>query len=69
MSTLEIRQEMLEIIKNEEESSLIKLYALIKSYKRQRQMDKMIAEGEEDIASGKLYSRLEIQKMIEGWVE
>ena len=67
MSTLEIRQEMLELIKNEDDSSLKNLYKLIKAYKYQRQMDKMIAEGEEDIKAGKLYSQSEVQKLIESW--
>ena len=68
MSTLEIRQEMLELIKNEDDSSLRSLYQLIKAYKYQRGLDKKIAEGEEDIETGKLYSQSEMQKMIESWV-
>ena len=69
MSTLEIRQEMLELIKNEDESSLKKLYQVIKSYKHQRQLDKMITEGEEDIKAGRLHSQSEVQKMIENWAK
>lgn len=68
MSTIEIRREMLELIKNEDDSSLKGLYQLIKAYKHQRSLDKMIAEGEEDIKAGKLYSQSEVQKMIESWV-
>jgi hypothetical protein len=68
MSTIEIRQEMLELIKNEDDSSLKRLYELFKAYKEQRRLDKMIAEGEEDIKEGNLHSQLEVQKMIESWV-
>lgn len=68
MSTLEIRQEMLELIKNEDDSSLKSLYQLIKAYKHQRSLDKMIAEGEEDVKAGRLYSQSEVQRMIESWV-
>lgn len=67
MNTLEIRQEMLELIKNEDDSSLKNLYQLIKAYKHQRSLDKMIAEGEEDIEAERLYSQSEVQKMIESW--
>ena len=69
MSTLELRKEMLELIKNEDDSSLKTLYKLIKSYKQQRQLDKMIVEGEDDIKAGRLYSQSEVQKMIENWVQ
>ena len=69
MSALELRQEMLELIKNEDDSSLKNLYKIIKSYKQQRQLDKMILEGEDDIKSGRLHSQSEVQKMIENWVQ
>lgn len=69
MSTLELREEMLELIKNEDDSSLKSLYKLIKSYKQQRQLDKMITEGEDDIKNGRLHSQSEVQKMIENWVQ
>lgn len=68
MSTMELRQEMLELIKNEDDSSLKSLYQLMKSYKHQLQLDRMIAEGEEDIKAGRLHSQSEVQKMIESWV-
>jgi len=64
MSTLELRQEMLEMIKNEDDNSLIRLYELIKAYKHQRHLDKMIAEGEEDVKAGRTYSIAEARKMI-----
>ena len=68
MSTIEIRNEMLELIKNEDDSSLKRLYELFKAYKEQCRLDKMIAEGEEDIKAGRLHSQSEVQKMIESWV-
>ena len=69
MSTLEIREKILEIVRNEDDSSLKSLYQLIKQFKHQRFLDKMIAEGEEDIETGRLHSQSEVQKMIEGWVK
>ena len=64
MSTLEIREEILEIVQNEDESSLKNLYQIIKQYKHQKQLDKMIAEGEEDIKAGRTYPLEEARKMI-----
>ncbi|MBU3012153.1 hypothetical protein KO506_12120 [Polaribacter vadi] len=68
MSTLEIRNEILEIVKNEDESSLKKLYQIIKNYKHQKQLDNMIEEGEEDIKNGDLHSTAEVEKMLNSWV-
>ena len=67
MSTVELRQEMLELIKNEDDSSLKNLYQLIKSYKQQRVLDKMIAEGEEDIKADRVHSMDEIKEYIKNW--
>jgi predicted house-cleaning noncanonical NTP pyrophosphatase (MazG superfamily) len=64
MSTLEIRNEILEIVKNEDESSLQNLYQIIKNYEYQKQLDKMIEEGEEDIKAGRTYTIEEARKMI-----
>ena len=35
----------------------------------QKQMDGKIAEGEEDIKSGRLHSQDDVQKMIEDWTK
>lgn len=64
MSTLEIRNEILEIVKNEDESSLQNLYQIIKNYKHQKQLDKMIKEGEDDIKNGRTYTIKQAKKMI-----
>ncbi|WP_299672243.1 hypothetical protein [uncultured Polaribacter sp.] len=69
MSTLEIRNEMLEIIQNEDENSLKNLYQIIKQYKHQKQLDKMIAEGEEDIKNGDVYNSSEVKAMLDNWVD
>ena len=68
MSTLEIRNEILEIVKNEDESSLQNLYQIIKNYKHQKQLDKMIEEGEEDIKAGRTHSIEEVRKMLKTWI-
>ncbi len=67
MSTIEIRRELLELINNEDDNSLKNLYQLIKAYKRQRHLDKMIADGEEDVKAERIYSQSDVQKMIDSW--
>jgi len=69
MSTLEIRKEILDFVKNEDESSLRNLYQLIKAYKEQRQVDSMIKEGEEDIEADRIHSMEEIKEFIKNWKE
>ena len=67
MSAIELRQEMLELIKNEDDSSLKNLYQLKLAYKQQRTLDKMIAEGEEDIEAGRVHSMDEVKEYIKNW--
>lgn len=67
MSTLEIKNEILEIINNEDEASLKNIYKIIKQYKHQKKLDKMIAEGEEDIKNGDIYSIEEVKEMLKNW--
>lgn len=69
MSTLEIRKEILEIVQNEDESSLKNLYQIIKKYKHQKQLDKMIEEGEEDIKNGDVYTTDEVEVMLKSWID
>ena len=69
MSALEIRKELQDFINQEDEISLKGFYSLAKSYMEQCRMDKMIAEGEEDIKAGRLHSQAEAQKIIESWME
>lgn len=67
MSTLEMRQEMLELIQNEDETSLQMLYTMFQEYKFQREADKGIAESEEDIKAGRVYSLDEVKDFIDDW--
>lgn len=62
-----MRQEMLELIKNEDDISLKSLYNLFKEYKYQRHLDKMIAEGEQDIEAGRIYNLEEVKDFIDSW--
>ena len=69
MSTLELKQELHEIINNGDEKFVKLFYDLAKKYVAQIKKDKMIAESEEDIKAGKIHSQTEVQKMIESWKE
>ncbi len=35
----------------------------------QKRLDRMIAEGEEDIKAGRLHSQEEVKKMIKDWTK
>lgn len=69
MSTLEIRQALRKYIEIGDSKFLDVLYKTANAYIEQRQMDSMIAEGEEDIKTGKLHGQNEVQKMIEDWTK
>ena len=65
MSTLELKQELHEIIENSDENMLFEL----KSYISNTENIKMIEESEDDIAKGNLHSQADVKKMIESWRE
>lgn len=67
MSTLEMRKEMLELIQNEDETSLQRLYKMFKEYKQQIQANKDIAEAEEDIKADRVCSIEVVKDFIDDW--
>lgn len=69
MSTLEIRKELQKYIEIGDKSFLQVLHKTAKSYIEQKKLDRMIAEGEEDIKAGRLHSQDDVQKMIENWTK
>lgn len=69
MSTLELKQELHDII-NQADDKLVKtFYEMAKADLSQNQKDKMIAESEEDTKAGRIHSQTEAQKIIESWKE
>ncbi|HIP33304.1 MAG TPA: hypothetical protein EYG89_00900 [Bacteroidia bacterium] len=64
MSTVEIKQELHNIINNSEPKFVEKIYELIVNYKKTLQNEKMILEAEEDIKSGNTYSLESVKKMF-----
>tara|TARA_R110002096_G_C14142182_1_gene683029 strand:+ start:65 stop:277 length:213 start_codon:yes stop_codon:yes gene_type:complete len=69
MKALELREELHKYIEIGDPQFLDALYKTAKSYIEQKQLDRMIAEGEEDINSGRVHSQDEVQKMIENWTK
>ncbi|RRO24044.1 hypothetical protein [Flavobacteriaceae bacterium 14752] len=69
MSAPEIKQELQNYIEIGDKQFIDKLYQTAKSYMEQKRLDRMIAEGEEDIKAGRLHSQEEVKKMIKGWTK
>lgn len=67
MSTVDIRQELQDFISQEDDKSLKRFYKMAKAYMEQRREDKLMAEAEEDIKEGRVYSIDEAQKIIDSW--
>ena len=69
MSTIELKQELHDII-NKGDDKFVKLfYEMAKSYLVQIKKDKMIAESEKDIDLGNIHSQEEVKKLIANWKE
>jgi hypothetical protein len=69
VSTLELKQELHDFINTGDEKFVKMFYEMAKAYDIQIKKDKMIAESEEDIKSGKIHSQIEVQKIIYSWKE
>jgi len=69
MGAVELREELRKYIEIGDVKFLNKLYKTAQEYIEQRRLDLMIAEGEEDIKTGKLHSQDEVQQMIENWTK
>lgn len=67
MSPLELKQELHQFINEGDEKFIKMFYEMAKAYSVQLKKDKMIAESENDIKSGRIHSQAEVQKMIESW--
>lgn len=69
MRALEIREELHKFIEIGDKQFLNILYKTAKSYIEEKNLDRMIAEGEADIKAGRVHSQDEVQKMIESWTK
>ena len=69
MSTVELKQELHELINQGDDRFVKMFYEMAKAYISQAKHDKMIPEGEEDIKMGRLHSQDEVKKIINSWKE
>lgn len=69
MSTIELKQELHDIINNGDDKFVQLFYDMATSYFVQIKKDKMIAESEKDIESRNIYAQEEVKKMIANWKE
>jgi len=69
MSTLEIKQELHRYIEIGDNQFVDTLYKTAKKYIEQKRLDRMIAEGEDDIKANRVHSQKEVQKMTENWTK
>ena len=67
MNAIELKRELHSFIDQEDDRTLEMLYQLVQSYRIQKRKDKMIAEGEEDIKNGRLYSLKEAKEIMDKW--
>lgn len=69
MSILELKQELHTLINEADDNFVKKIYDLAQAHAIQLKHDEMIAEAEDDIREGRLYSKNEVKKMIAIWKE
>ena len=67
MSALEIKEELYKYIEIGDSQFLDTLYKTAQSYMEQKRLDRMIAEGEEDIKARRTYSLKEARKIVDNW--
>lgn len=65
MSTIELKQELHNYIDKGDDKFIKMFYEMAKAYMLQKQKDKMIAEAEEDIEKGRVYSLEEVKKLMD----
>ena len=65
MNAIELKRELHSFIDQEDDKTVEMLYQLVQSYRIQKRKDKMIAEGEEDIKNGRLYSLKEAKEIMD----
>jgi len=69
MSILELKQELHTLINEADDNFVKKIYEIAQAHAIQLKHDEMIAEAEDDIREGRLYSKNEVKKMIASWKE
>lgn len=67
MSTIELKKELHNYIENADDQFVKMFYEMAKAYMLQKNKDKMIAEGEQDIKNGQTYSLEQAKELMKKW--
>jgi len=67
MGALELRDELQEFIEIGDTKFIALLHKTAKEYIERKKRDRMIEEGEADIAAGRIHSQQEIKDQIKNW--
>lgn len=67
MNAIELKRELHIFIDQEDDRTVEMLFQMVQSFRIQKRKDKMIAEGEEDIKNGRLYSLKEAKEIMDKW--
>ncbi|MEC4005444.1 hypothetical protein OX283_012310 [Flavobacterium sp. SUN052] len=69
MSTIEIKNELHQIIDNSNPTIVQNFYDMIKGFLKNSEESTMILESEDDINSSKIHSQDDVVKIIKSWKE
>ena len=69
MEKRDIKKELISYIDSDDEGLINALHETALQYQHQKKLDRMIEEGEEDIAAGRVYNLEESQKMLLRWLK
>lgn len=64
MGTIEIKQELHQFIDEGDDTFIKMFHEMAKAYISQKKKDRMIAEGEEDVAEGRTHTLKEAREML-----
>lgn len=67
MSTIELKKELHNYIENADDQFVKMFYEMAKAYMLQKNKDKMISEGEQDIKNGQTYSLEQAKELMKKW--
>ncbi len=67
MSTIELKKELKNFIDGGDDKFIKMFYKFAKAYMLQKDKDKMISEGENDIKNGQTYSLEEAKEIMKKW--
>lgn len=67
MGALELRDELQEFIEIGDTKFIALLHKTAKEYIERKKRDRMIEEGEADIAAGRIHSQQDIKDQIKNW--